>query len=180
MAAKVTGLGHVGIFIDDVQRMIDFYTGVLGLTLTDRGSGDRGVFLSARPQQEHHEFVLAKAPEGQKTMAQQISFTVGSLQDWRELHGRIVAAGCNVDRIVNHGIAFGCYFRDPEDNRIEVYWSTGKDYPQPHGDPIDMTKSDQELLEMLASMPPKEANKPHMYGEDVGKRLLAPQEAAVQ
>ena len=74
---------------------------------------------------------------------------------------------------MNHGIAFGCYFRDPEDNRIEVYWSTGKDYPQPHGDPIDMTKSDGELLEMLANMPPKEANKPHMYGEDVGKRMVA-------
>jgi catechol 2,3-dioxygenase-like lactoylglutathione lyase family enzyme len=173
MGAKVTGLGHVGIYVDDVQKMVDFYTGVLGMTLTDRGTGDRGVFLSCRPEQEHHEFVFAKAPEGQKTLAQQISFTVESLQDWRELHGRIVGAGCSVDRLVNHGIAFGCYFRDPEDNRIEVYWSTGKDYPQPHGDPIDMAKSDQELLEMLANMPPKEANKPHMYGEDVGKRLVA-------
>jgi hypothetical protein len=36
-----------------------------------------------------------------------------------------------------------------------------------------MTKSDDELLQMLRNMPPKEANKPHMYGEDVGKRLVA-------
>lgn len=173
MGARVTGLGHVGIYVDDVQKMIDFYTGVLGMTLTDRGTGDRGIFLSCRPESEHHEFVFAKAPDGQKTYAQQISFTVGSLEDWRTLHGKIVEAGCSVDRLINHGIAFGCYFRDPEDNRIEVYWSTGKDYPQPHGDTIDITMSDEALLEMLASMPPKEANKPHMYGEDVGKRLVA-------
>ncbi|HEU0075102.1 MAG TPA: hypothetical protein VFS30_13950, partial [Dehalococcoidia bacterium] len=89
-------------------------------------------------------------------------------------------SGCSIDRITNHGIAFGCYFRDPEDNRIEVYWSTGKDYPQPHGDAIDITLPEPELIEILENMPPKEANKPHMYGEDVGKRLLAPQEAAVQ
>ena len=60
MGAKVTGLGHVGIYVDDVQKMIDFYTGVLGMTLTDRGGPERGIFLSARPEQEHHEFVFAK------------------------------------------------------------------------------------------------------------------------
>ena len=173
MAAKVTGLGHVGIFVEDPQKMIDFYTGVLGMTLTDRGGPDRGIFLSARPDQEHHEFVFARAPEGQKTMAQQISFTVGSLSDLKELHGRIIDAGCSIDRIINHGIAFGCYFRDPEDNRIEVYWSTGMDYPQPHGDTIDLTLPEPELLQILENMPPKEANKPHMYGEDVGKRIVA-------
>ena len=52
MGAKVTGLGHVGIFVNDVQKMVDFYTGVLGMTLTDRGPNDRSVFLSARPNEE--------------------------------------------------------------------------------------------------------------------------------
>jgi len=86
-------------------------------------------------------------------------------------HPRIVDAGCSIDRIVNHGIAFGCYFRDPEDNRIEVYWPTGRDNPQPHGDPIDLTRPESELVEVLENMQPKEGSKPHMYGDDVGKRL---------
>jgi catechol-2,3-dioxygenase len=68
---------------------------------------------------------------------------------------------------VNHGIAFGCYFRDPEDNRIEVYWSTGKDYPQPHGDPIDLELDDEALLEILASMPAKERPDPYRSFEPV-------------
>ena len=157
MGAKVTGLGHVGIYVNDVQKMVDFYTGVLGMTLTDRGPNDRGVFLSCRPNEEHHEFVLAKSDE-QKTYAQQISFTVGSLPDLKELYGKIKGAGCQIDRIVNHGIAFGCYFRDPEDNRVEVYWSTGIDYPQPHGDPIDLDETDDKLYALVKNMPAKERN----------------------
>jgi catechol 2,3-dioxygenase-like lactoylglutathione lyase family enzyme len=86
--SKVTGLGHVGIYVNDVQKMIDFYTGVLGMTLTDRGGYERGIFLSARPHEEHHEFVFAKSPE-QKTHAQQISFTVASLPDLKVLYRRI-------------------------------------------------------------------------------------------
>jgi catechol 2,3-dioxygenase len=30
-------LSHMGIFVTDMDRMIRFYTEVLGLTLTDRG-----------------------------------------------------------------------------------------------------------------------------------------------
>ncbi len=38
---KVAGLGHVGLFVKDMPKMIDFYTNFLGLTLTDRGPDDR-------------------------------------------------------------------------------------------------------------------------------------------
>ena len=93
-----------------------------------------------------------------KTNAQQISFTTGSLTDLKSIYGRIKASGCKVDRIVNHGNAFGCYFRDPEDNRIEVYWSTGIDYPQPHGDPIDLDESEDALMDILHNLPAKDRN----------------------
>jgi catechol 2,3-dioxygenase-like lactoylglutathione lyase family enzyme len=155
MMPKVTGLGHVGLFVQDPATMIDFYSNFLGMQVTDRGEDDRIVFLSARPAEEHHELALAKAPE-RKSEVQQISFTVGSLAELRQFWQQIKARGYPVDRVVNHGIAFGCYFRDPEGNRVEIYWSTGKDYPQPHGDPIDLDRSEEELLGLLASMPPKE------------------------
>jgi catechol-2,3-dioxygenase len=152
---RVTGLGHVGLFVSDPTVMVDFYEKFLGMTVTDRGEGDRIVFLSARPQQEHHELALVKAPD-RKTEVQQLSFTVGSLADLRDFWQQIKARSYPVDRVVNHGIAFGCYFRDPEENRIEVYWSTGKEYPQPHGDPIDLDLSEGELLQLLDAMPQKE------------------------
>ena len=151
---KVTGLGHVGLYVRDVPKMVDFYSNFLGMQVTDRAGDDRIVFLSARPQEEHHELALARSAD-LKTEAQQVSFTVASLADLKAFYGQIKQRGYPVDRVVNHGIAFGCYFRDPEGNRIEVYWPTGKDYPQPHGDAIDLDASDTELLALLESMPEK-------------------------
>jgi catechol 2,3-dioxygenase-like lactoylglutathione lyase family enzyme len=174
--AKVTGLGHFGIFVRDMPKMVDFYTNVLGLTLTDRGAEDRIVFLSGHPETEHHEIALARSPD-QKTDAGQVSFHVDSLQDLKVMHKRIADYGCQIDRVVNHGIAFGCYFRDPEDNRIEVYWSTGVDYPQPYADPIDLTASDDVLLKKIEDLEPRSGTGPHYYGKDVGKRLPAKEAA---
>jgi catechol 2,3-dioxygenase-like lactoylglutathione lyase family enzyme len=167
---KVTGLGHFGIFVQDMPRMIDFYTNVLGLTLTDRGMEDRIVFLSAQPGDEHHEIALANFGD-QRTDAGQISFRVDSLADLRVLYKKVKDYGCEFDRIVSHGIAFGCYFRDPEDNRVEIYWPTGIDYPQPCGEPLDIEAPEEELLATLEALPPREADRPHYYGKDVGKRL---------
>ena len=77
---------------------------------------------------------------------QQISFKVPSIQDLREYKKRIDQANLKIDRIVSHGNAFGMYFFDPEGNRIELYYRTGFPVPQPHGDPLDLSKSDEELL----------------------------------
>jgi catechol-2,3-dioxygenase len=153
---RVTGLGHVGLYVRDVEKMIDFYSGFLGLQVTDRADDDRIVFLSARPAEEHHELALARNAE-LKTEAQQISFTVASLDDLKAFYRQIKERDYPIDRVVNHGNAFGCYFRDPENNRVEVYWHTGKDYPQPHGDPIDLDAPEEELLGLLDDMPVKES-----------------------
>jgi catechol 2,3-dioxygenase-like lactoylglutathione lyase family enzyme len=175
--ATVEGLGHVGIAVKDMPKMVDFYTRILGLTVTDRGPDDRIVFMSAHPETEHHEFVLSPSPD-RRANAQQISFTVGSLDDLKELYHDIKGYGCKVDRVVSHGIAFGCYFRDPEDNRVEVYWSTGMDYPQPIGAPLDLEKSNEELLDFLANMPPLDSVTERTYGEDKGKRRVVKEIAA--
>ncbi len=152
---SVTGLGHVGLYVDDVDKMVDFYSRFLGLKVTDQASDGRITFLSARPEEEHHELALAHSPE-LKTNAQQISFTVGSLSDLKTFYREIKAHEYPIDRVINHGNAFGCYFRDPEGNRVEVYWHTGRDYPQPHGDAIDLDMSEQELRDIVANMPEKE------------------------
>jgi catechol-2,3-dioxygenase len=168
---RVTGLGHVGLFVKDMPTMVDFYSQFLGLQVTDRGAGDRIVFFSAHPEDEHHELALVKSDD-RKSDTQQLSFKCASLADLREFYKKVVEQKLEIDHIVNHGIAFGCYFKDPENNVVEVYWSTGKDYPQPHGDPLDLTRSEEELLQDLDNMPPKEGSGPRFYGTDVGKRLL--------
>lgn len=147
--ARIDGLGHVGIYVEDLLRQRDFYTRVLGLVVADEDLEGRGmIFLSADPEREHHELVLMQgrvSAEGDRVI-QQISFVVPGLDDLKEYHGRLEAEGARIDRIVSHGNAFGMYFFDPEGNRVELYCKTGFAVPQPHGDPIDLGASNEELI----------------------------------
>ena len=146
---QISGLGHVGIYATDLMKMRDFYTRVLGLEIADEDLEQRRmVFLSSDPVGEHHEFVLmeGRVTSNDAKVIQQISFRVPSIQDMRDYKARIDAEKLDIDRIVSHGNAFGMYFFDPEGNRIELYYKTGLPVPQPHGDPLDLSCSDDELL----------------------------------
>jgi catechol-2,3-dioxygenase len=144
----IEGLGHVGIHTEDLLKMRDFYTRVMGLEIADENLERGIVFLSANPADEHHEFVLARGrdvpPEAK--VLQQISFKVKSPRDLQEYHRRLVAEQLRIDRFVSHGNALGLYFFDPEGNRIEVYYKTGFPVPQPHGDPLDAEASPEEWM----------------------------------
>src|SRR5215510_13335143 len=59
--ALISNLGHVGIICDDFLKMRDFYTRVLGLTVTDEDPERGSCFLSADPANEHHELNLGQA-----------------------------------------------------------------------------------------------------------------------
>ena len=146
---QTTGLGHVGIFANDFMKQRDFYTRVIGLTIADENL-ERGMcFLSTDPVAEHHEFVIMKGrdADADAKVIQQISFKVPTIQDLREYKARLEAEDdVTIERIVSHGNAFGMYFFDPEGNRIELYYRTGMPVPQPHGDLIDLDRTDEELL----------------------------------
>jgi catechol 2,3-dioxygenase len=150
MAAIHARLAHVGIYAHDKPRLVDFYTNVLGLLVTDSGTARSGVdltFMSASPG-NHHQLVLAsgRPDTGGFNPINQISFLVDSLSDLREVHGRALEKGATEMRVISHGNAWSCYFKDPEGNVVEAYLDTPFHVPQPHGDPLDLSKSDDEIL----------------------------------
>ena len=49
-------------------------------------------------------------------------------------------------RNLNHGNALSIYFSDLEGNTVEVYMDTPYYVPQPHGDPLDLDLSDEEIM----------------------------------
>jgi catechol-2,3-dioxygenase len=141
------------LYCDDLLKMRDFYANVMGLTITDEDL-QRGIcFLSADPAAEHHELALAQAKEpAQKTRnVQQISFKVGNLDDVRAFYHRLQQEGLRIDRTVTHGIACSVYFYDPEDNRVELYYTTPYNVRQPLGEVIDLDKPNEELLALAQS-----------------------------
>jgi catechol-2,3-dioxygenase len=136
----IVELGHAGLHVVDLDRARDFYTRVLGLTVTDEDR-DRGlVFLSSRPEHEHHELALTDGrdvPAGAKLL-QQLSWRVADVASLQEFHRRFLAEGVQIEQVVTHGNAIGIYFFDPEGNRLEVYVQTGADVVQPFKRDIDL------------------------------------------
>ncbi len=144
-------LTHMGIYVRDLPRMKAFYTGVLGLIVSDEGHvprlGADIVFMSADPKTHHQVVLVSGRPESATyTTVMQISFTVPSLAELRGVRDRAQAAGAANFRPVNHGNAWSVYFEDPEGNVIEAYLDSPFHVPQPHGVPLDLGRSDEEIL----------------------------------
>ena len=146
--ARVLGLGHVGIYVRDLDRMVAFYRDFLGMQITKQ-NWERGmVFLSADPAASDHEIALMRGrPEHDDPhLINQISMRVGSLEDLRVMHRRLVDDGYRIEGVVNHASAIGCYFFDPEGNRTEVFWVTGRPCWVPTATPIDIEQPDETVL----------------------------------
>ena len=151
MTAIRARLAHMGIFVRDREKMVKFYSDVLGLMITDEGETSTGgvhlTFMSADPD-EHHQVVLVtgRPEESGFNPINQVSFLVESLTQLREVHRRALDRGATAMRTMSHGNAWSIYFLDPEGNRLEAYLHTPFYVPQPHGEPLDLGQSDDEIL----------------------------------
>jgi catechol 2,3-dioxygenase len=140
-------LSHVGLYVTDVPKMIDFYTSVLGFVVSDGAEDGRITFLSRNPS-DHHQVVLVRGRETELEipMVQQVSFNVGTLASVQRAFRKISEAGCEGIRPVSHGNAWSVYFRDPEGNRLEVYTDTPWYVHQPVREVMDFDLPEEELL----------------------------------
>ncbi len=148
---KVNSLGHVGVYVRDIERSVAFYRDILGLQVSDR-SPRGAVFMTSQDRlAEHHELYLApgRNDDGKVNVLQQISFHCPTLKDVKDFYGVFVEKKVPIQRVVSHGNTVSIYFEDPDGNSVEVYWSTGVDVPQPFGKPMDLTKSDADIREQL-------------------------------
>lgn len=140
---------HMGLYVSDMATMVEFYTGVLGFSVTDRASirGVDVIFLSRSPE-EHHQIVLVpgRVPGGPSTV-NQISFRVISIAELRRLHAEVEALNVAGLNPTNHGGSWSIYFLDPEGNRIELFAPTPW-YVPPISVPLDMAQSDDEIYKL--------------------------------
>jgi catechol 2,3-dioxygenase len=167
-------LSHVGVSCFDIDKMIDFYTHVFDLKVTDKGPGFTFpfmlAFLSANPGQ-HHQLALAQnRPEGAPSTVMQLSFKVNTLDELREARRRALEKGATKMRGLNHGNAISIYCMDVEDNTVEVYLDTPWYVAQPHGDPLDLDKPDEEIWDETEKI--VKADPTYMPVADWSKKLF--------
>ena len=152
---SVARLGHVGLHVQDLERAKAFYRDIIGLTVTDEDPERGMVFMSARPEEEHHELLLCRGRnvDNEAKVVQQISFRCNSFEDVLGFYRRFKENNVKFDMILSHGNAVGVYIFDPEGNRIETYWNTGLRAKQPYGEMIDLEKPPAELLRHRSTSP---------------------------
>jgi catechol 2,3-dioxygenase len=150
MTTPTAALSHFGIHVTDLPRMVDFYTGVMGLLVMDRGELTNGptlVFLSHDPDQHHQLVLVTGRPPGiDYNVINQISFKLPTLDDLKAAHARAQDAGIKEFRVVTHGNAWSIYFGDPEGNRVELFVDTPWHTPQPFAETFDITKPTATIM----------------------------------
>jgi len=112
---SIARLGHVGLHVQDLEKGKAFFRDIVGLTVTDEDPELGMVFMSARPEEEHHEFLLCRGRNvgTDAKVVQQISFRCNSLGDVIGFYRRFKEHGIRIDRTVSHGNALSVYFYDP-------------------------------------------------------------------
>jgi catechol 2,3-dioxygenase len=144
---------HIGIHVHDIEVMVDFYTKLLGLEVTDRGrlplpGNPEIVFLSADPKEHHQIALVAGRQDGgiRGGVVNQLSFHVGSLAELRAMKAAAEEAGVESFLPLNHGRGWSIYFPDPEGNSVECFVDSPWHVRQPVVDPLDLSLSDEEIF----------------------------------
>jgi catechol 2,3-dioxygenase-like lactoylglutathione lyase family enzyme len=152
-AVPAVSFSHIGFFVHDMALMEDFYSRILGFAVTDRGelptaNGTVSLLFLSRDPNEHHQIVMASGrPERLPfNVINQISFRVPDLPALRHFHRAIEKERVSEIAPVTHGNAISVYFRDPEGNRVELFFDTPWYCTQPCREPVDFAQPDDEIL----------------------------------
>src|SRR3972149_1471877 len=108
MSARIAGLGHIGIYVQDLDRMAAFYRDFMGMTLTK--TSDVMAFFSSDPERSDHEIALMTGRRSLEDphLIQQISLRVETLDDLRDFYRRLKAAGYEIGSLVRPCTPIAC------------------------------------------------------------------------
>jgi catechol 2,3-dioxygenase-like lactoylglutathione lyase family enzyme len=120
---QITGILETSLYVDDLQRSVEFYETIFGLEVIDRG--DRLCAMGVRTEQVLLLFMKGSSANlplgatdgnGQLHLAFAISATeLGPWESWLENHGVTIELRRDWER-GGHSI----YFRDPDGHLLEL------------------------------------------------------------
>lgn len=150
-------ISHIGIYVTDPGPMIDFYVRVLGFTITDRGPLPSGapeyVFMSRDPNEHHQLILVGGRPAGTPSQIVQLSLKVQTLADMRTMY-EIVTADSDAHDVQTraHGVAWSLYFKDPEENTVEIFTPSPWYVHAPTAIPFSFEEmTDSEIFDHVAA-----------------------------
>jgi catechol-2,3-dioxygenase len=114
-------ISHVVLRTTRLSAMIEWYQTVFHAQVLYQSNF--GAFLTY--DDEHHRIALFAFPglvekPKRSTGLDHLAFFYPTFGDWIENYERLKAAGISPRASINHGITMSLYYRDPDDNGIEL------------------------------------------------------------
>jgi catechol-2,3-dioxygenase len=121
----VKELGHVVLFVEDLERSRLFYGDTLGFPEILHMPRRMAAYSGGRT---HHELLLIAVgpaqpvPSGRRLGMYHFGLKVGDSDDeLREVLRRLQEAGVRITGASDHGVTHSLYILDPDGNEIELY-----------------------------------------------------------
>lgn len=141
-------IGHVVLYVADLERSVDFYTKVLGFRVSDVYPDTMmdGGMVFMRCNADHHGVALvgggAPAGAGSKGRAglHHMAFEVATIDEVLKARAWLEANGVDIlfEGRRRAGAQVAVEFRDPDGHWLEIYWGLDQvvpDGPAPDGKP---------------------------------------------
>jgi len=150
-----TRVGHVRLKVSGLDRSIAFYREVLGLELIQK-FGHQAAFLSAGGY--HHHLGLntwesrgGTPPAPGTTGLYHLALLYPDRPALAQALKQVLESGVRLDGAADHGVSEAVYFRDPDQNGIELYVDRApEDWPRDSDGNIEMFNAPLDIPALLA------------------------------
>lgn len=112
---------HIVLYTKKFQEMVDWYCHFLGASVT--GASQGLAFLTY--DDEHHRIAIIETPDYKDREPNTVgmahfAYSYDTLGDMVHQYERLKASGVMPARTINHGPTTSMYYRDPEENAVEI------------------------------------------------------------
>jgi catechol 2,3-dioxygenase-like lactoylglutathione lyase family enzyme len=127
MGFNLAKLGHVVIKVSDMKRSVAFYTGILGLRVSDvyPETMMKGGMVFLRCNTDHHCLALIGGLQGDSSARgiHHFAFEVATLAEVLRAREHLRRAGVKIDFEGRRcaGCQIAIEFRDPDNHHLEIY-----------------------------------------------------------
>lgn len=125
---RVGRIGHVVLNVEDLERSVRFYAGVLGFRISDvyPDTMMAGGMVFLRCNADHHGIALVGSASGpsMSTELHHVAFEVATLDEVIRARDHLRAHDVPIDFEGRRraGCQLAVEFRDPDGHRLEIYW----------------------------------------------------------
>ncbi len=150
-----TRIGHVHLKVSNLQRSLDFYSGLLGFKLMTM-YGDQAAFISAGGYHHHiglntwHSKNSPPAPESAPGLYH-TAILYPERKDLAAILQRLIDAKYPITGASDHGVSEAIYLDDPDKNGVELYWDRPRElWPKDENGDIEVVTNRLDIQGLLA------------------------------